>query len=228
MADKAYKILLVDDEDDILNFLSYNLKKEGYEVFTADNGKDAIESALKNKPDLIILDVMMPELDGIQTSKQIRKHSALDNAIIIFLSARTDVETQFAGLDSGAVDYFTKPIAPRILISRIKGLLNKKQPFQGKLNSNIFNIGDISIDFDNCFLFKGEQEIAFTKKEFALLKFLISNSGKTFERAELIAQVWGKDSIIGEKSIDVQMQNIINHLAIDNIKMMNGGYSFVN
>jgi two-component system, OmpR family, alkaline phosphatase synthesis response regulator PhoP len=227
MADKAYKILLVDDEEDILNFLSYNLKKEGYEVFTADNGKDAIDIALKNNPDLIILDVMMPELDGIQTSKQIRKHTQLDDAIIIFLSARTDVETQFAGLDSGAVDYFTKPIAPRILISRIKGLLSQKHPLHGKLNSNIVNIGDINIDFENCFLFKGEQAIAFTKKEFALLKLLTSNPGKAFKRAEMIEQVWGKDSIIGDKSIDAQMQNIISHLAIDNIKVADGAYSFV-
>jgi two-component system, OmpR family, alkaline phosphatase synthesis response regulator PhoP len=223
MVDRAYRILLVDDEDDILHFLSYNLKKEGYEVLTSSNGKEAIAIALKHVPDLIILDVMMPELDGIQTSILMRKEESLDDSIIVFLSARTDVNTQFAGLDSGAVDFFTKPIAPRILISRIKVLLSNKRRLNGLFKNNVLNLGAIRIDFENLFLFKGEEEIFLTKKEFALLGLLTSNPNKVFKKEAIVEQIWGADSVVGSKTVDIHIQKIIEKLAIDNIKVLNDG-----
>src|ERR1700752_3909872 len=161
-----YKILLVDDEQDILDFLSYNLKKEGYQVFTALNGKDAITLAKREIPQLIVLDVMMPEMDGIDTCREIREISSLKDVMIAFLSARNEDYSQIAGFEVGADDYITKPIKPRVFISRIKALLRRFKTTEEV--SKVSNIGDIRIDFDKYMVYKKNEEIVLPKKEFKL------------------------------------------------------------
>src|ERR1700752_101512 len=165
-----YKILLVDDEQDILDFLSYNLKKEGYQVFTALNGKDAITLAKREIPQLIVLDVMMPEMDGIDTCREIREISSLKDVMIAFLSARNEDYSQIAGFEVGADDHITKPIKPRVFISRIKALLRRYSPDQQK--SAELDLGGIKIDKEKYVVYKNNLEIAFPKKEFKLLSLL--------------------------------------------------------
>src|SRR3990172_5062730 len=173
------KILLVDDEPDILEFLSYNLKKEGYEVYTAENGKRGIEIAEKQNPDLIILDVMMPEMDGIETCSEMRKISKLKNTLIAFLSARNEDYTQIAGFDSGADDYITKPVKPKVLVSRVKALLRRAGD---KTESNIIEVGGLQIDREKYLVRKDNEELIFPRKEFELLALLASKPGRVFTR----------------------------------------------
>lgn len=229
MGDGLYKILLVDDEEDILNFLSYNLKKAGYEIFTASNGKDAIDSALKHMPDLIILDVLMPELDGIETCAILREYDILQNTIIVFLSARADDYTQIAGLDSGADVYFTKPIKPRLLISRIRALLRRRTFSVKNLNNSSLRIGNLQIDFEKYCVYQNGKEINFTKKEFKLLELLTSVPGKVFKREEIIEKIWGREIVNGERTIDVHIRKLRERLGDDSIKTVKGiGYKIDN
>lgn len=221
------KILLVDDEPDILEFMEYNLRKEGYKVFIGKNGKAAIEIARKEKPDLIILDIMMPVMDGIEACRHLREIPELKNTIITFLTARNEEYSQIAGFDVGADDYITKPIKPRILISRVKALLRR---VNGKSETNgapVLTIGDLKIDRERYLVFKKDESIALPRKEFELLALLTSKPGKVFTREDILARVWGTDIIVGDRTIDVHVRKIREKLGDDSIKTIKGiGYKF--
>ncbi|MES2567314.1 MAG: response regulator transcription factor [Bacteroidota bacterium] len=219
-----YKILLVDDEQDILDFLSYNLKKEGFQVYTALNGKDAIQIAKKEVPHLIILDVMMPEMDGIDTCREIRDTTGLKDVMIAFLSARNEDYSQIAGFEVGADDYITKPIKPRVFISRVKALLRRYAPEQ---KTTELNLGGIKIDKEKYSVFKDGIEIPFPKKEFKLLSLLASKPGKVFTREFILEQVWGDEVVVGDRTIDVHIRKLREKLGDDFIKTIKGiGYKF--
>ncbi|MGC6429038.1 MAG: response regulator transcription factor [Flavobacteriales bacterium] len=217
-------ILIVDDEEDILEFVGYNLRNEGYNVITTNNGLSAIEIAKKNKPDLIILDVMMPEMDGITTCEKMRTISSLNNTIITFLTARSEDYSQIAGFESGADDYITKPIRPKVLVSRVKALLRRR------LNNEVMeslSFGNLSINKEkHKVVYRGEN-IILAKKEFKLLELLVSMPGKVFTRQEIFEKVWGPDLIIGDRTIDVHIRKIREKLNPDYIKTVKGiGYKF--
>lgn len=216
-------ILIVDDEKDILEFLSYNLEKEGYLVKTANNGNQALSLASKIKPDLIILDVMMPEMDGMQTCEQIRGTKELENTLIVFLTARSEEYSELAGFASGADDYITKPIKPKLLISRIKALLKraKLQP-----SSDIIEIGDLKINRVRHELSYFGNKVHLAKKEFKLLYYLMSVPGKVFSREDIIFNVWG-DTFVGDRTIDVHIRKIREKIGENYIKTVKGvGYKF--
>lgn len=218
-----YKILLVDDENDILEFLSYNLEKEGFIVSTAINGKLAIQLAKKFKPDLIILDVMMPEMDGINTCTEIRKIPELENILILFLTARSEEYSELAGFGAGADDYVTKPIKPKLLISRINALL-KRNKISEKVNNML--IGDIQIDKEKHLVLYKNEEIHLARKEFNLLYFLMSVPGKVFTREDIITEIW-KDTFVGDRTIDVHIRKIREKTNNHHIKTVKGvGYKF--
>jgi two-component system, OmpR family, alkaline phosphatase synthesis response regulator PhoP len=223
METEKYRILLVDDEKDILEFLGYNLKKEGYILSTARNGKDAIKIAKEEKPHLIILDVMMPKLDGIETCSEIRTIPELNNTIIVFLTARGEDYSQIAGFDAGADDYITKPIKPKVLISRIKALLRRyKVP---EVNIEEIKLKDIIIDKERYLIIKDNKEISLPKKEFELLILLASKPNKVFTRDEIFSKVWGNDVIVGDRTIDVHVRKIREKLGLNSIKTIKGvGY----
>lgn len=225
MSTVNYKILLVDDEPDIVEFLSYNLKKEGYNVFFANNGKDAIEIARKERPHLIILDVMMPDMDGIETCREIREIKDLKDVIIAFLTARSEDYTQIAGFEVGADDYITKPIKPRVFISRVKALLRRLQSNANDENSVAF--GDIRIDKDKHMIYKGSDEINLPKKEFKLFSLLSSKPGKVFTREYILEQVWGDEVVVGDRTIDVHIRKLREKIGEDYFKTVKGvGYKF--
>ena len=217
------KILLVDDEKDILEFLSYNLEKEGFVVLTAQNGEEAIEKARKERPDLIIMDVMMPEMDGITTCSELRKIPDLSNVLILFLTARSEEYSELAGFESGADDYVTKPIKPKLLISRIKALLKRASTTN---KTHKIEIGDLSIDKKRHeLIYKGKQ-IHLAKKEFNLLFYLMTIPGKVFTREEIIYEVW-KDAFVGDRTIDVHIRKIREKTGDHHIKTVKGiGYKF--
>ena len=219
----SYKILLVDDEHDILEFLSYNLEKEGFVVSTAINGKLAIQLAKKFKPDLIILDVMMPEMDGVTTCAEIRKIPELENLLILFLTARSEEYSELAGFNAGADDYVTKPIKPKLLISRINALLRRNK-ISEKVNN--IQIGDIQIDKEKHLLLYKNEEIHLARKEFNLLYFLMSVPGKVFTREDIITEIW-KDAFVGDRTIDVHIRKIREKTSNHHIKTVKGvGYKF--
>jgi two-component system alkaline phosphatase synthesis response regulator PhoP len=219
------KILLVDDEQDILDFLSYNLNKEGYQVFTALNGRDALKIAKKEVPHLIVLDVMMPDMDGIDTCREIRLIPSLKDVMITFLSARNEDYSQIAGFEVGADDYITKPIKPRVFTSRIKALLRRFAPNQKK--DEQVSLGDIRIDKEKHAVYKGEIEITFPKKEFKLLVLLASKPGKVFTREYILEQVWGDEVVVGDRTIDVHIRKLREKLGDNYIKTIKGiGYKF--
>lgn len=225
MSSSAFKILLVDDEPDIVEFLSYNLKKEGYEILTANNGKDAIEIAKKELPHLIVLDVMMPDMDGIETCREIREQKGLQEVLIAFLTARSEDYTQIAGFEVGADDYITKPIKPRVFISRIKALLRRLQSASGS-DSNV-EFGDIRIDKEKHSVFKKGVEIALPKKEFKLFALLSSKPGKVFTREFILDQVWGDEVVVGDRTIDVHIRKLREKIGDDYFKTVKGvGYKF--
>jgi len=225
MKQEEYIILLVDDEPDILEFLGYNLRKEGYTLYTAENGKDAIDIAKQTIPHLIILDVMMPVMDGIETCSELKKIPKLDNTLIVFLTARGEDYSQIAGFDAGADDYITKPIKPKIIISRIKALLRRYKDEEVK-NPPIELI-DITIDKEKYLVIKDGVEIVLPKKEFELLSILASKPNKVFTRTEIFEEVWGNDVIVGDRTIDVHIRKIREKLEIDNIKTIKGvGYKY--
>ena len=220
------KILLIDDEQDILEILSYNLEKEGYQVFTAGNGNEGIEKAKKIIPDLILLDVMMPEKDGIETCQDLRKIKELQKTLIVFLSARGEEFSQLAGYQAGGNDYVVKLIKPKILISKIAALLQLST--QSQKNSNYIEIGDLIIDRDNFKVTKNKEEFLMPKKEFELLYLLASNIEKVFKREEILEKVWGNDVIVGERTIDVHIRRLREKLGINTIQTLKGiGYKLV-
>ena len=222
---EKYKILLVDDEEDIIEFLTYNLEKEGFQVSAAYNGREAIEKAKAENPHLILMDVMMPEMDGMTAVQHIRKIRKLDNTIIVFLTARAEDYSQIAGFESGADDYVTKPIKPKVLIKRLEALLrrsNKKM----KENETI-HIHDMSIDPTAYVVEKAGEKIFLPKKEFSVLYLLASTPNKVFRRSEIFHEIWGDDVIVGSRTIDVHIRKIREKLGINNIKTVKGvGYKF--
>lgn len=225
------KILLVDDETDILEFLSYNLKKEGFEVYTAHNGKDAIKIAPNILPNLILLDVMMPEMDGIETCEEIRKISNLNNTIIAFLTARGEDYSQIAGFDAGADDYITKPIKPKVLISRVQALLKRQrytQTTSKESESFIIIKGDIKIDKEKYVVYKNNDKLKLPRKEFELLLLLTSKPEKVFTRDEIYSTVWGDDIIVGDRTIDVHIRKLREKIGDNHIHTIKGvGYKFI-
>ncbi|MES2591656.1 MAG: response regulator transcription factor [Bacteroidota bacterium] len=223
---KEYKILLVDDEQDILEFLSYNLKKEGFKVFTAINGKEALTLAKNEIPDLIILDVMMPDMDGIETCREMRGIPSLKNVMIAFLTARNEDYSQIAGFDVGADDYINKPIKPRVLISRINALLRRGTLAEPNTTDNV-TIGGIKIDREAYVIIKDGKEMSLPKKEFELLDLLASKPGKVFTREVILDKVWGGDVVVGDRTIDVHIRKLREKIGDDFIKTIKGiGYKF--
>ena len=219
------KILVVDDEEDILEFLSYNLRTEGYDVIVADNGILAIELAKQQQPSLIILDVQMPDMDGITTCEKIREIPSLKETVVTFLTARSEDYSQIAGFEAGADDYITKPIRPKVLVSRVKALLKRRGITQD--TNSIIELGDIVIDKEKHLTTYKGQEVIFAKKEFKLLKLLISKPGKVFTREEILEKVWGADIIVGDRTIDVHIRKLREKLADHYVKTVKGvGYKF--
>jgi two-component system alkaline phosphatase synthesis response regulator PhoP len=220
------KILLVDDENDILEFLSYNLKKEGFEIYTANNGREAVEVAKKQMPSLIILDVMMPDMDGIETCRELREIKGLKDVLIAFLTARNEDYSQIAGFEVGADDYINKPIKPRVLISRIKALLRRGNVAEDTITGNI-DFGGIKIDREKYIVIQNNKTINLPKKEFELLDLLASKPGKVFTREVILEKVWGGEVIVGDRTIDVHIRKLREKLGDDFIKTVKGiGYKF--
>ena len=219
------KILVVDDEEDILEFLSYNLRAEGYDVIVADNGILAIELAKQEQPSLIILDVQMPDMDGITTCEKIREIPSLKETVVTFLTARSEDYSQIAGFEAGADDYITKPIRPKVLVSRVKALLKRRGITQD--TNSIIELGDIVIDKEKHLTTYKGQQVIFAKKEFKLLKLLISKPGKVFTREEILEKVWGTDIVVGDRTIDVHIRKLREKLADHYVKTVKGvGYKF--
>ncbi len=224
MEEKSYTILLVDDEPDILEFLSYNLTKEGYKIYKAKNGKDGIESFKKHDPELVILDVMMPGFDGIETCREIRSLPKGKDAIIIFLTARGEEYSQLAGFEAGADDYITKPIKPKLLVSRIKAILRR---FNHNDSASVSEMEELQIDKEKYIVTKQGQQLTLPRKEFELLALLASKPNKVFTREEIYTKVWGNDVIVGERTIDVHVRRIREKIGLENIKTIKGvGYKY--
>jgi two-component system alkaline phosphatase synthesis response regulator PhoP len=225
MSSEKTRILLVDDEPDILEFISYNLNKEGFEVFTSTNGRDAIKIASKEKPDLIILDVMMPDLDGIETCRIIRESSELKNVLIAFLTARNEDYSQIAGFDAGADDYINKPIKPRVLVSRVKAILRRAG--KSGLSEDVLQVNGFTIDREKYLIVKEDQQINLPKKEFELIALLASKPGKVFTREDILKSVWGDDVVVGDRTIDVHIRKLREKLGDNYIRTIKGvGYKF--
>jgi two-component system, OmpR family, alkaline phosphatase synthesis response regulator PhoP len=225
MEREQYSILLVDDEPDVLEFLSYNLIKEGYQVLKANNGKDAIALLKDNRPHLVILDVMMPGIDGIETCRLIREMPGFEDTIVIFLTARGEEYSQLAGFDAGADDYITKPIRPGILTSRVKALLRRsKAP---TLEDAPSDKQEIFIDKEKYLVVNNGREISLPRKEFELLSLLVSKPNRVFTREEIYSNVWGTGVIVGDRTIDVHVRRIREKIGIDNIITIKGvGYKY--
>jgi two-component system alkaline phosphatase synthesis response regulator PhoP len=224
---EPYKILLVDDEPDILEFLGYNLQKEGYEVHTCTNGKEGLAKAKEILPQLIILDVMMPEMDGIETCREIRQDKEMNNTLVIFLTARGEDYSQIAGFDAGADDYITKPIKPRVLVSRVKALLRRYKSEPGDKSQDIEDIKGFRIDREKYAVIKDGKEYHLPRKEFELLSLLVSKPNKVFTREEILSTIWGDDVIVGDRTIDVHVRKIREKFVDMNIRTIKGvGYKF--
>lgn len=225
MENSQFKILLVDDEPDVLEFLSYNLKKEGYHVLKARNGREGLLLARSENPQLVILDVMMPEMDGIETCREIRLLPGFSDTIVVFLTARGEDYSQIAGFEAGADDYITKPIKPKVLTSRIKALLRRYR--SKKSHDQPVNLADLIIDREKYVVIKDGKEISLPKKEFELLLLLTSRPNKVFSREEIFSSVWGNDVIVGDRTIDVHVRKIREKIGLENIRTIKGvGYKF--
>lgn len=220
------KILLIDDEQDILEILSYNLQKEGYDVYTESNGADGINTAKQIIPDLILLDVMMPDKDGIETCQEMRAIKELQKTLIVFLSARSEEFSQLAGFQAGANDYVVKLIKPKVLISKVNALLQLTSQVSDL--TKMIEVGDLVIDKDNFRVSKSGQQFLLPKKEFDLLFLLASNTEKVFKREEILERVWGNDVIVGERTIDVHIRRLREKLGINTIQTLKGiGYKLI-
>ncbi|MCL2413047.1 MAG: response regulator transcription factor [Bacteroidales bacterium] len=221
------KILLVDDEPDILEFLKYNLEKAEFEVTTAKNGKEAIALAEKTTPDLIVLDVMMPEMDGVETCHELRNIDKLSQTLIVFLTARGEDYSQIAGFGAGADDYITKPISPKLFITKINALFKRSRPVEKKEFKTKTEVNDIIIDREKFIVTKNGKAFSLPRKEFQLLELLASKPGKVFTRHEIFSEVWGDNVVVGDRTIDVHVRKIRDRLNLDTIKTVKGvGYKF--
>jgi two-component system alkaline phosphatase synthesis response regulator PhoP len=225
MANKAaYRVLVVDDEEPIQELLRYNLEKSGYEVKTASDGFAAIEVARKFQPDLVLLDIMMPRMDGVETCRQLREMPSLQNTFIIFLTARSEEYSEIAAFDVGADDYITKPIKPRALLSRIAALFRRESK---KAGSNVINAGDLTIDRDSYTVKVKGREIHLPKKEFELLFFLAQNPNRVFSREDLLENIWGSDVYVLARTVDVHIRKVREKIGEDYIITIKGvGYKF--
>lgn len=225
MKNKDITILLVDDEPDILEIVRYNLAAEGYRIKTAENGLEAISIAKSSKPQLILLDVMMPKMDGMEACRKIRSLPELSETIIAFLTARGEDYSELAGFDAGADDYITKPIKPKVLVGRVKGLLRRfKLPEVEKK----MKFGNLTIIHEEYRILLGTEEMTLPRKEFELLSLLASQPGKVFRREDILNQIWGIDVIVGDRTIDVHIRKLREKIGDDKFKTVKGvGYKFV-
>lgn len=224
MEKREIKILLADDEADVLDFMKYNLERDGFEVYTANNGIEAIESAKKHQPHIIILDLMMPKLDGILTCRELRNLPQFKNTLITFLTARDEDYSQIAGFESGADDYITKPIKPRVFISRIHALLRR---LENKEHNKNISVGEIEINTEQYSVLKKGEEISLARKEFELLHLLMNKPGKVFKREEILRKVWGTETIVGDRTIDVHIRKLREKIGDNYFKTLKGiGYKF--
>ena len=225
----SYRILLVDDEPDILEFVGYNLTREGFEVSTASNGVQAIERAKEFLPHLVLLDVMMPEMDGMETCRHLKEISELARTNIVFLSARGEDESQLQGFDLGADDYITKPIHPRLLVSRLKAILKRNETGteESESNEGATSSDNITIDKERFVVIKNGRELILPRKEFQLLALLYSKPQKVFSREEIYATVWGSEVIVGDRTIDVHIRKLRTKIGEDHIVTIKGvGYKY--
>lgn len=227
MKKKDITILLVDDEPDILEIVGYNLAAEGYQIVTAKNGIEAIAKAKKDMPQLIIMDVMMPEMDGIEACEQIRKIPELSETVITFLTARNEDYSLVAGFDAGADDYITKPIKPKVLVSKVKALLRRLKE-EEEVIEKVVTVGNIVINRDEYKIVQQGEEMILPRKEFELLSLLASRPGKVFKREEILDKVWGNEVIVGGRTIDVHIRKLREKIGDDHFKTIKGvGYKFV-
>ncbi|MCF6366941.1 MAG: response regulator transcription factor [Bacteroidales bacterium] len=225
MYKSEYKILIVDDEKDVREILQYNIKKEGYTVYTAKNGDEAIEIVKNKKPHIIILDVMMPVTDGYQTCANIRELPDNNDTIIIFLSARNEDYSQIVGFEAGGDDYITKPVSPKVLLSKIKALLKRYK--KDEAENNIISFGEYRIDITGYVIYKNNEKISLPKKQFEILKLIASKPNHVFTRDNIFEKIWGNDVIVGTRTIDVHVRKIREKTGIKNIKTIKGiGYKF--
>jgi two-component system alkaline phosphatase synthesis response regulator PhoP len=225
MKKKDIRILLVDDDPDILEIVGYNLSQESYQIFTAVNGRDAIAKAKKTLPHLIIMDVMMPEMDGMEACENIRKIPELSNVIITFLTARSEDYSQVAGFDAGADDYISKPIKQKLLVSKVKALLRRLK--ETEKDSETLNVGGIEINREEYKIVKDNVEIVLPRKEFELFYLLATKPGKVFKREEILDKVWGNDVVVGGRTIDVHIRKLREKIGDDFFKTIKGvGYKF--
>ncbi len=223
MKKKEIKILLVDDEQDILEIVGYNLAQEGYQIVTATNGKEAVVKAKKELPHLIIMDVMMPEMDGMEACEQIRKIPELSNVIVTFLTARSEDYSQVAGFEAGADDYIAKPIKPKVLVSKVKALLRRLKEEDAK--SDVLTVGNIEVNREEYKIIQGDKEIVLPRKEFELFYLLASKPGKVFKREEILDKVWGNEVVVGGRTIDVHIRKLREKIGDDLFKTIKGvGY----
>jgi two-component system alkaline phosphatase synthesis response regulator PhoP len=226
MKKKDTKILLVDDEPDILEIIGYNLSAEGYQIFTAENGVKAISKAKKYLPHLIILDVMMPEMDGIEACEKLRTIPELSETLITFLTARGEDYSQVAGFEAGADDYITKPIKPKVLVSKVKALLRRFKNEEAA--DSTINAGDLIINREEYKIVRGKEEFILPRKEFELLALLASKPGKVFKRDEILDRVWGNEVVVGGRTIDVHIRKLREKIGDEKFKTVKGvGYKFV-
>jgi two-component system, OmpR family, alkaline phosphatase synthesis response regulator PhoP len=222
--EKAGKILVVDDESDIIEFISYNLKKEGYEVFTASNGKEALPIAKKVRPDLILLDVMMPIMDGIETCKLIKADPDFAKTFVVFLTARAEEYSEIEGFNVGADDYIAKPIKPKVLLTRLNAILRRKEK---EMIAPAIAVKDLIIDRESFMIIRGDQKIQLAKKEFELLFLLATKPGKVFTREYILEKVWGEEVMVVDRTIDVHIRKIREKIGDDYIGTVKGvGYRF--
>lgn len=225
MKNKDITILLVDDEPDILEIVRYNLTAEGYKVKTAENGKEAISVAKKSQPQLILMDVMMPKMDGMEACRKIREIPELSETVIAFLTARGEDYSELAGFEAGADDYITKPIKPKVLVGRVKGLLRR---FKLPEVEKEMNFGDLIIIQEEYKILLGAEELTLPKKEFELLSLLASQPGKVFRREDILNRIWGSEVIVGDRTIDVHIRKLREKIGDDKFKTVKGvGYKFV-
>ncbi len=227
MKKNEIRILLVDDEPDVLEILSYNLSAEGYQVFTAKNGAEGVARAIKKIPHLIVLDVMMPEMDGIEACSILRSTKGLENTIITLLTARGEDYSQMAGFDAGADDYITKPIKPKVFVSKVKALLRRFKE-DGTSSEEIMNIGNLQINREEYKVVNNGKEITLPRKEFELLALLASKPDKVFKRESILDKVWGQEVVVGGRTIDVHIRKLREKIGDDHFKTVKGvGYKFV-
>ena len=225
-----YSILLVDDEDDILEFLSYTLRKEGFVVYTAHEGKSGIKKAREVKPHLILLDIMMPGMDGIEVCEQLRADPDMSSVVICFLTAKSEDYTQIAGFDAGGDDYIIKPVKPRLLVSRVKALLRRHRKAEEENNGSMQVLGyrNLSLDRERFILHLDEKDIFLPRKEFELLSLLLTKPGKVFTRSEIFKKVWGEDIFVGDRTIDVHIRKLREKVGADVIQTIKGvGYKLI-